>query len=479
MVALGTKGFEGLLPQGLPPTAAVVIQGPQGPEKHLLANQFLAEGLAAGEGALVVLTRSSPQEFVQELRALGADVDTHIRDGRLVLVDWYSYKSRRVDAVEEEGHVLRSSVSLVNLEMAIVEGVKKLHGLPAKRAVLDLLSPAIKLFGPNLTYDLAGTLRNRLRSEGFVSLFPLEKGMHDDTVLSSLHGTFDGVVDLRRQPTDGGFKLQVAVLFMGQHTVNTWYADLVTRSGRLEVDLVAVAPGEPPVACPVCGTSVPREARACPNCRTEFAHDLPPPPEELLGTARTGARAPKMPGRRRGFTNGAARPGKVNGLSRRGGHVNGLTNGLGGRAGHVNGLTNGVGGKTNGLVNGLRRSRTGLTNGLTNGTGMTNGLGGTRSHRELARTHWRMLFIPIVAMTLLFAGLLIPSPSTLTNTGLISIDGDFRDWEGEASRIIPTAHHPRPPHIHVIEAGTILDRDRLSVYVRVEGQMLRGTTDRN
>ncbi|HKZ48421.1 MAG TPA: ATPase domain-containing protein, partial [Thermoplasmata archaeon] len=166
MVATGVEGFDGLLPGGIPPTAAVVVQGPQGPEKYAFAHQFLAEGLAGGEGALAVITRTSPEDFFAELRALGVDVDAHLQAGSLVVVDWYTYKSRRVDAVEEGRSIVRSSASLVNLEIAFVDGMKKLHGFPAKRCVVDLLSPAIKLFGPTLTYDLTGSLRTRLKGAG-------------------------------------------------------------------------------------------------------------------------------------------------------------------------------------------------------------------------------------------------------------------------------------------------------------------------
>jgi len=125
--------------------------------------------------------------------------------------------------------------------------------------------------------DISGeveALRTRLKGAGFTALFVLENSMHDDTVISSVHGAFDGVVDFRRVEADGRFTLEVAVLFMAGLGVQTRYADVSVAGGRL---LIAAPPPPPPaqVLCPVCGTNVGLDAKACPQCGTEFVAEAP------------------------------------------------------------------------------------------------------------------------------------------------------------------------------------------------------------
>ncbi|MEE9116484.1 MAG: ATPase domain-containing protein [Thermoplasmata archaeon] len=109
------KRFHLLLEDGVPERSAVVIQGPAGDEKDLISYQFLAEGLRYGEGAFVVLSKISPDDFREEMRKLGLKIEKYEQRGEFFIVDWYSHRSTRIDGVEEDGAVFKSSESRVNL----------------------------------------------------------------------------------------------------------------------------------------------------------------------------------------------------------------------------------------------------------------------------------------------------------------------------------------------------------------------------
>ncbi|MFQ5910393.1 MAG: ATPase domain-containing protein [Thermoplasmata archaeon] len=214
MVSMGVKGFELLLPDGIGERMAVVLQGPTGDEKDLFAYQFLAEGLRFDEGVLVVLSSISPAEFREEMRKRGIDCANREERGSLVIVDWYSYKKGRIDGVQIKGSVFRSSQSLLNLEIAITDAAKRLSSYPRKRAVLDVLSPALKMFGSDEVYTFAQKLRTRLRDEGIASLLVLEKGMHPDDVVQSIHQSFDGVIDFTKERREDRVERKVGLLFV-------------------------------------------------------------------------------------------------------------------------------------------------------------------------------------------------------------------------------------------------------------------------
>jgi hypothetical protein len=58
--------------------------------------RYLADGLAAGEGAVVIATESHRSAFLDELQALGADPAAAQQDGRLVVLDAHETMERFV-----------------------------------------------------------------------------------------------------------------------------------------------------------------------------------------------------------------------------------------------------------------------------------------------------------------------------------------------------------------------------------------------
>ncbi|MCK4758019.1 MAG: hypothetical protein KAS67_06185, partial [Thermoplasmata archaeon] len=75
----------------------------------------------------------------------------------------------------------------------------------------------------------------------------------------------------------------------------------------------------------------------------------------------------------------------------------------------------------------LRNLRSGLTNGLTNGTGLTNGLGGHRFNRESRRNKWKLYIIPLAAVLLLIIPMISITAPPIEPDSII-IDGEFSDW---------------------------------------------------
>ena len=235
MVSMGVKGFELLLPDGIGERMAVVLQGAAGDEKELFAYQFLAEGLKANEGVMVVLSKISPAEFHEEMTKHGVDCAAHEEEGSLIIVDWYSYKKGRIDGVQIDGSVFRSSQSLLNLEIAITDATKRLAPYPKRRAVLDVLSPSLKIFGSNEAYTFAQKLRTRLRTENIASLLILEKGMHPDDVVQSIHQSFDGVIDFARERKEDRVERRIGLLFIRGVSYEPKYTGYGLVDGRIVV----------------------------------------------------------------------------------------------------------------------------------------------------------------------------------------------------------------------------------------------------
>jgi len=73
-ITSGVAGFDGLVRGGFPLGASIVLQGPPGNEKDVFAYEFLAEGLRSGAAALIALSSTSPEQFLESLSKFGVDV---------------------------------------------------------------------------------------------------------------------------------------------------------------------------------------------------------------------------------------------------------------------------------------------------------------------------------------------------------------------------------------------------------------------
>src|SRR5213593_4240915 len=190
---------------GLPVGSSVVLQGPPGQEKLQFALTFLAEGLKSGGSGLVVTAFQSPDAVLAELRDLGVNLDSVTNENRLRIVDWYSWSEETVHDIEEQGIVIRSSIDLTNLGVALSRAIASLTGGGSRRAVIELLSPATSSYEVTQVYAFAQSAKRKFDRHQFTSLVLLEKEMHSGAQLTTLHQPFDGVIEIER--TRGGDRI--------------------------------------------------------------------------------------------------------------------------------------------------------------------------------------------------------------------------------------------------------------------------------
>src|SRR6058998_2936236 len=122
-VHTGVDGLDDLVGGGFPTGACVILQGPTGNEKDEIALRFLAKGLQAGEAAIAVVSSTSPEQFLESLSRAGADVEAAVLEHRLRIVDWYSRQRENVLGVEDRGPVVRCSVDLTDVSIAISRAI--------------------------------------------------------------------------------------------------------------------------------------------------------------------------------------------------------------------------------------------------------------------------------------------------------------------------------------------------------------------
>src|SRR3990170_3875914 len=229
----GVPGFDALVQGGIPSGAAVIIQGPAGREKDTFLLQFIAEGLQGGGCALVVLSSVSPAKYQQQLREAGVDVDQAVAENRLKFVDWFTYKENPVQDVEQDGPVFRASIDLANVGIAISRAVAALSREGERRGVMEVLSPALSTYDLSAVYGFAQSTKAKLERSGFTTLLVLEKEMHDERTVSSIHQPFDGVVDIDRVREGDAIVRKLAVLSLEGTAAESRYVPLEMGADRV------------------------------------------------------------------------------------------------------------------------------------------------------------------------------------------------------------------------------------------------------
>ena len=193
-IPTGMMEMDDILGNGFPRSDMILLIGPSGTAKYHFAYQFLSDGLNKDGAGLAVLSSMSVKEMRERLSKLKVNVMSCETKNRLKIVDWYTQKSRPVVGLEEEGSVLVASKDIANLDIAFMRGINGLSFAPTKRALIDVITPALN------TYDLPDVIefvqrqKSRLRNAGLTSLFIVEDGAHDDRVISTLKHMADGVL---------------------------------------------------------------------------------------------------------------------------------------------------------------------------------------------------------------------------------------------------------------------------------------------
>ena len=130
-LSTGISKLDALLGGGVPEGDSLLVAGPSGSGKSILATQFIAEGLRHGEPAIVAVFEEIPAEYAQRAAVFGLDFDTPQKDDLLKII-----YLRPLDlSVDETVHEIVNSVkrlgckrlvidSLVGFEMALAPGFR-------------------------------------------------------------------------------------------------------------------------------------------------------------------------------------------------------------------------------------------------------------------------------------------------------------------------------------------------------------------
>ncbi|WP_428304347.1 RAD55 family ATPase [Lacipirellula sp.] len=128
----GVKELDAMLGGGFPEGDSVLIAGPSGSGKSVIATQFVNEGLRHGEPGIIAIFEERPEEYAGRAKSLGMDFDGPQHNGKLTLLylrplDLSVDETMReiIDAVERTGAKRLVIDSLAGFELALAPGFRE------------------------------------------------------------------------------------------------------------------------------------------------------------------------------------------------------------------------------------------------------------------------------------------------------------------------------------------------------------------
>jgi circadian clock protein KaiC len=131
-LSTGTADLDVMLGGGIPEGDSLLIAGPSGSGKSVVATQFIAEGLRGSEPGIVAIFEERPEEYAGRAATLGMDFETPQHDGKLTVLylrplDLSVDETMReiIDAVERTGAKRLVIDSLAGFELALAPGFRE------------------------------------------------------------------------------------------------------------------------------------------------------------------------------------------------------------------------------------------------------------------------------------------------------------------------------------------------------------------
>lgn len=130
-LSTGVRALDALMGGGVPEGDSLLLAGPSGSGKSVLASQFIAEGLRQGEPGIVAVFEEIPAEYLERAAKLGFDFAASLKEGKLKVIYLRPLDLSVDETVHEIVHAVKEIGckrlvidSLVGFEMALAPGFR-------------------------------------------------------------------------------------------------------------------------------------------------------------------------------------------------------------------------------------------------------------------------------------------------------------------------------------------------------------------
>ncbi len=185
----GFQHLEQMMGGPLPRGSSILLLGDIGSGKTILSYQLLHDELESGRLCALLSYDAFPEDVQARMTDFGWDIISHLRKGRLKIIDCYSGL-----AGQGEG-AIKDPSDLTELNIQITAFIAKAKGGPVT-VVLDSLTPIFNGVDEKQAINFIQTLGAKVKMTGGLFIETAARGAIPDDAAAKLKTMADGVVEL-------------------------------------------------------------------------------------------------------------------------------------------------------------------------------------------------------------------------------------------------------------------------------------------
>jgi circadian clock protein KaiC len=209
-VSTGIPELDAVMGGGIPDGSSLLVAGPSGSGKSVMASQFIAEGLRQGEPGVVAIFEELPADLTNRAAKFGLDFDTPQKDGSLKVI-----------------YIRPLDLSVDETVYEIIAAVKQIG---AKRVVIDSLVGFEMALAPDFRHEFRESLYRMIGAltrlgVTVISTVEIEENFTSMS-LSNFTISFlaDDILRLRYVSINGQLRKMLLVVKMrgSAHSIDMW-----------------------------------------------------------------------------------------------------------------------------------------------------------------------------------------------------------------------------------------------------------------
>ena len=185
----GFQHLEEVIGGPLPRGASILLLGDAGSGKTILSYQLLHDELESGRICALLSYDAFPEDVQSRMTEFGWDIISHLRKGRLKIIDCYSGL-----AGQGEG-AIKDPSDLTELNIQLTSFIARAKGSPVT-VVLDSLTPIFNGVDEKQAINFIQTLAAKVKKTGGLFIETASKGAIPDDAAAKLKTMADGVIEL-------------------------------------------------------------------------------------------------------------------------------------------------------------------------------------------------------------------------------------------------------------------------------------------
>jgi len=185
----GFEHLEQMIGGPIPRGSSLLLLGDPGSGKTVLSYELLHDELEAGRPCALLSYDAFPEDVQARMGEFGWDIISHLRKGRLKIIDCYSGL-----AGQGEG-ALRDPSDLTELNIQVTSFITKAKNAPVT-LILDSLTPIFNGVEAKQAINFLQTVGAKVKKTGGLFILTASKGAIPDDSIAKIKSIADGVIEL-------------------------------------------------------------------------------------------------------------------------------------------------------------------------------------------------------------------------------------------------------------------------------------------